>query len=214
MRRRNVKNVEVRIEAAKKNVIQSGKDYKGKWNELFGNDNPIYLEIGMGKGDFIIEHARTNPNINYIGLEKFASVLIQASDKLNDEHLPNLYLLFVDAEELDEIFDENEISQIYLNFSDPWPKARHAKRRLTSSKFLKNYQTILKDEGTIEFKTDNRELFEYSIVSMNNYGMNFLDLTFDLHHRDPEMYIIKTEYEKKFMAKGNPIYFIKTTFKK
>ena len=214
MRRRNVKNVEVRIEAAKKNVIQSGKDYKGKWNELFGNDNPIYLEIGMGKGDFIIEHARTNPNINYIGLEKFASVLIQASDKLNDEHLPNLYLLLVDAEELDEIFDENEISQIYLNFSDPWPKARHAKRRLTSSKFLKNYQTILKDEGIIEFKTDNRELFEYSIVSMNNYGMNFLDLTFDLHHRDPEMYIIKTEYEKKFMAKGNPIYFIKTTFKK
>ena len=214
MRRRNVKNVEGRIEAAKKNVIQSGKDYKGKWNELFGNDNPIYLEIGMGKGDFIIEHARTNPNINYIGLEKFASVLIQASDKLNDEHLPNLYLLLVDAEELDEIFDENEISQIYLNFSDPWPKARHAKRRLTSSKFLKNYQTILKDEGTIEFKTDNRELFEYSIVSMNNYGMNFLDLTFDLHHRDPEMYIIKTEYEKKFMAKGNPIYFIKTTFKK
>ena len=196
MRRRNVKNVEVRIEAAKKNVIQSGKDYKGKWNELFGNDNPIYLEIGMGKGDFIIEHARTNPNINYIGLEKFASVLIQASDKLNDEHLPNLYLLLVDAEELDEIFDVNEISQIYLNFSDPWPKARHAKRRLTSSKFLKNYQTILKDEGTIEFKTDNRELFEYSIVSMNNYGMNFLDLTFDLHHRDPEMYIIKTEYEK------------------
>ena len=214
MRRRNVKNVEVRIEAAKKNVIQSGKDYKGKWNELFGNDNPIYLEIGMGKGDFIIEHAKTNPNINYIGLEKFASVLIQASDKLNDEHLPNLYLLLVDAEELDEIFDVNEISQIYLNFSDPWPKARHAKRRLTSSKFLKNYQTILKDEGTIEFKTDNRELFEYSIVSMNNYGMNFLDLTFDLHHRDPELYIIKTEYEKKFMAKGNPIYFIKSTFKK
>ena len=214
MRRRNVINVEVRIEAAKKNVIQSGKDYKGKWNELFGNDNPIYLEIGMGKGDFIIEHAKTNPNINYIGLEKFASVLIQASDKLNDEHLPNLYLLLVDAEELDEIFDVNEISQIYLNFSDPWPKARHAKRRLTSSKFLKNYQTILKDEGTIEFKTDNRELFEYSIVSMNNYGMNFLDLTFDLHHRDPELYIIKTEYEKKFMAKGNPIYFIKSTFKK
>lgn len=214
MRRRNVKNVEVRIEAAKKNVIQSGKDYKGKWNELFGNDNPIYLEIGMGKGDFIIEHAKTNPNINYIGLEKFASVLIQASDKLNDEHLPNLYLLLVDAEELDEIFDVNEISQIYLNFSDPWPKARHAKRRLTSSKFLKNYQTILKDEGTIEFKTDNRELFEYSIVSMNNYEMNFLDLTFDLHHRDPELYIIKTEYEKKFMAKGNPIYFIKSSFKK
>ena len=214
MRRRNVKNVEVRIEAAKKNVIQSGKDYKGKWHTLFGNDNPIYLEIGMGKGDFIIEHAKTNPNINYIGLEKFASVLIQASDKLNDEHLSNLYLLLVDAEELDEIFDENEISQIYLNFSDPWPKARHAKRRLTSSKFLKNYQTILKDEGTIEFKTDNRELFEYSIVSMNNYGMNFLDLTFDLHHRDPELYIIKTEYEKKFMAKGNPIYFIKSSFKK
>ena len=214
MRRRNVKNVEVRIEAAKKNVIQSGKDYKGKWNELFGNDNPIYLEIGMGKGDFIIEHARTNPNINYIGLEKFASVLIQASDKLNDEHLPNLYLLLVDAEELTEIFEENEISQIFLNFSDPWPKARHAKRRLTSNRFLPNYQTILKDEGKIEFKTDNRELFEYSIVSMNNFGMTFLDLSFDLHNRDSEVYIIKTEYEKKFMAKGNPIYFLQSTFKK
>lgn len=213
MRRRNVKNVDVRIENASLNVITNGQVHKGKWHELFGNNNPIYLEIGMGKGDFIIEHAKTNPNINYIGLEKFPSVLIQAADKLNNEHLPNLYLLLVDADTLAEIFEESEISQIFLNFSDPWPKARHAKRRLTSEKFLKNYKKILKADGVIEFKTDNRELFEYSIVSMNNYGMKFLDLTFDLHHRDPEVYIIKTEYEKKFMAKGNPIYFIKTTFK-
>ncbi len=214
MRRRNVKNADQRIKDASLNVITEGQVHKGTWSKLFGNDNPIHLEIGMGKGDFIIEHAKTNPNINYIGLEKFPSVLIQAADKLADTHLDNLYLLLVDAATLDEIFDVHEIDKIYLNFSDPWPKARHAKRRLTSSSFLKHYQKILKPEGLIEFKTDNRPLFEYSIVSMNNYGMEFLDLTFDLHNRNVGEYIIKTEYEKKFIAKGNPIYFIQTKFKK
>jgi len=214
MRRRNVKNADQRIKDASLNVITEGKEHKGSWSKLFGNNNPIHLEIGMGKGDFIIEHARTNPNVNYIGLEKFPSVLIQAADKLNDTHLDNLYLLLVDAATLDEIFEKHEIDKIYLNFSDPWPKARHAKRRLTSSNFLKNYEHILKQDGLIEFKTDNRPLFEYSIVSMNNYGMEFLDLSFDLHNRNVDEYIIKTEYEKKFMAKGNPIYFIQTKFKK
>ena len=214
MRRRNVKNADQRIKDASLNVITEGKEHKGSWSKLFGNNNPIHLEIGMGKGDFIIEHAKTNPNVNYIGLEKFPSVLIQAADKLNDTHLDNLYLLLVDAATLDEIFESHEIDKIYLNFSDPWPKARHAKRRLTSSSFLKNYEQILKTDGLIEFKTDNRPLFEYSIVSMNNYGMEFLDLSFDLHNRNVDEYIIKTEYEKKFMAKGNPIYFIQTKFKK
>ena len=214
MRRRNVKNADQRIKDASLNVITEGKEHKGSWSKLFGNNNPIHLEIGMGKGDFIIEHARTNPNVNYIGLEKFPSVLIQAADKLNDTHLDNVYLLLVDAATLDEIFESHEIDKIYLNFSDPWPKARHAKRRLTSSSFLKNYEQILKTDGLIEFKTDNRPLFEYSIVSMNNYGMEFLDLSFDLHNRNVDEYIIKTEYEKKFMAKGNPIYFIQTKFKK
>lgn len=214
MRRRNVKNADQRIKDASLNVITEGKEHKGSWNKLFGNNNPIHLEIGMGKGDFIIEHAKTNPNVNYIGLEKFPSVLIQAADKLNDIHLDNLYLLLVDAATLDEIFEKQEIDKIYLNFSDPWPKARHAKRRLTSSSFLKNYEQILKKDGLIEFKTDNRPLFEYSIVSMNNYGMEFLDLSFDLHNRNIDEYIIKTEYEKKFIAKGNPIYFIQTKFKK
>lgn len=214
MRRRNVKNADQRIKDASLNVITEGKEHKGSWSKLFGNNNPIHLEIGMGKGDFIIEHARTNPNVNYIGLEKFPSVLIQAADKLSDTHLNNLYLLLVDAATLDEIFEKHEIDKIYLNFSDPWPKARHAKRRLTSSNFLKNYEQILKQDGLIEFKTDNRPLFEYSIVSMNNYGMEFLELSFDLHNRNVDEYIIKTEYEKKFMAKGNPIYFIQTKFKK
>ena len=213
MRRRNVKNIDTRIESAKLNVITDTTINKGKWHELFGNDNPIYLEIGMGKGDFIIEHAKTNPNINYIGLEKFPSVLIQASDKLGDVHLDNLYLMVADATNLLDMFEENEISKIYLNFSDPWPKARHAKRRLTSDSFLKNYKVILKNTGDIEFKTDNRELFEYSVMSINNNNMFIKDLTFDLHHRSEE-YIIKTEYEKKFMAKGNPIYFINADFKK
>ena len=192
MRRRNVKNAEARIESASLNVITDGTVHKGKWHELFKNDKPIHLEIGMGKGDFIIEHAKTNPNVNYIGLEKFPSVLIQAADKLGDTHLDNLYLLLVDAATLEEIFEENEIDKIYLNFSDPWPKARHAKRRLTSSSFLKSYQKILKEKGLVEFKTDNRELFEYSVQSMNNYGMEILDLTFDLHHRNIDEYIIKT----------------------
>ena len=207
MRRRNVKNAKQRVESHPELVILNPKDYKGKWNTLFKNDNPIYLEIGMGKGKFLLEHAKSNPNINYIGLEKFDSVIVQAVEKIYPCNLNNILLLNVDAEELLDIFDENEISKIFLNFSDPWPKNRHEKRRLSHANFLNKYQKILK--GDIEMKTDNRELFEFSLISFNENKWKFEDLSLDLHHRNEDEKIITTEYEDRFTSKGNVIYFVK-----
>ena len=207
MRRRNVKNAKQRVESHPELVILNPKDYKGKWNTLFKNDNPIYLEIGMGKGKFLLEHAKSNPNINYIGLEKFDSVIVQAVEKIYPCNLKNILLLNVDAEELLDIFDEDEISKIFLNFSDPWPKNRHEKRRLSHANFLNRYQKILK--GDIEMKTDNRELFEFSLISFNENKWKFEELSLDLHHRNEDEKIITTEYEDRFTSKGNVIYFVK-----
>ena len=207
MRRRNVKNAKQRVESHPELVILNPKDYKGKWNTLFKNDNPIYLEIGMGKGKFLLEHAKSNTNINYIGLEKFDSVIVQAVEKIYPCNLNNILLLNVDAEELLDIFDENEISKIFLNFSDPWPKNRHEKRRLSHANFLNRYQKILK--GDIEMKTDNRELFEFSLMSFNENRWKFEELSLDLHHRNEDEKIITTEYEDRFTSKGNVIYFVR-----
>ena len=206
MRRRNVHNAHERLLNAAPLVVLEPTNYKGKWQSLFGNDNEIHLEIGMGKGKFIIELARRNPNINYLGLEKYESVLIQACDKLKDNYPSNLHFICFDANNLNELFKEKEIKKLYLNFSDPWPKSRHAKRRLTSSIFLNQYKTII--DGEIEFKTDNRPLFEYSIISLNDFHATFLDLSLDLHSREED--IITTEYEDKFSQKG-VIYFIRFT---
>ena len=204
MRRRNVKNAKQRVENHPELVILNPKDYKGKWSNLFNNNNPIYLEIGMGKGKFLLEHAKTNPNINYIGIEKFDSVIVQAVEKIYPLELKNIKLINVDAEELLDIFEENEISQIFLNFSDPWPKNRHEKRRLSHQNFLERYQVIL--NGNIQMKTDNRELFEFSLKSFNQNNWNFQDISLDLHSR--EEYIITTEYEDRFTQKGNVIYYV------
>lgn len=214
MRRRNVKNAKGRIEEHQELVVLNPKDYKGKWHTLFGNDNPIYLEIGMGKGKFIKEHAQTNPNINYIGLEKFDSVIVQAVEKIYPLELTNIKLINADAEELLEMFDEKELSKIFLNFSDPWPKNRHTKRRLTHAQFLNRYQTIL--DGSIEMKTDNRGLFEFSLISFNQNNWDFMNLTLDLHNQeeDSQTKIITTEYEDKFLKKGNNIYFIEVKKRK
>lgn len=209
MRRRNAKNAHERVQARDGLMVLDPSLYKGKWREFFGNDNPIYLEIGMGKGKFIIEHARRNPNINYIGIEKFEGVIIQACDKLKENEPKNLHLVAGDATNLLNWFEKNEITKIFLNFSDPWPKSRHAKRRLTYKTYLDMYKVI--SNGEIEFKTDNRELFEFSLVSLNENNWKFLDLTFDLHKKEED--IITTEYEDKFSAKGNPIYFVRTKYK-
>lgn len=188
-------------------VVIEPTEFKNNWKSIFGNDNPIYIEIGMGKGDFIYENARRNPNINYIGIEKFPSVLAAAINKINSqvEKVSNLRLMRYDAIELNDVFGENEVDKIFLNFSDPWPKSRHAKRRLTSSKFLDVYHKILKNQGTIEFKTDNRGLFEYSIISFNQYPLDLEYISLDLHNSDENEENIMTEYERKFCTKG-PIY--------
>ena len=205
MRLRNVKGAKELIESSKY-VILNYKDYKGKYNNLFENDNPIYIEIGMGKGKFIIENAFKYPNINFIGIEKYDSVVVRAIQKLEDINLPNLKIIRMDALEIDEVF-AHEISKIYLNFSDPWPKDRHANRRLSSNIFLKKYGVIFKDDKNIVMKTDNRKLFEYSVKSFVDYGYKISDLSLDLHN-DYYPDNIMTEYEEKFVSKGNQIYMI------
>lgn len=207
MRLRKIKNAEVRLRDNLGLFIEEPSLLKGKWQEKFNNNNPIYIEIGMGKGKFIIEHAKKNKDVNYIGIEKYDSVLIKGVEKAALEKLNNIYFLNVDAINLNNYFEQEEIDKIYLNFSDPWPKNRHVKRRLTSEAFLKVYETILNKQGDIEFKTDNIGLFEFSVVEFNRLGYQFLEFSCDLHRFGDD--IITTEYEDKFMSQGNPIYYIK-----
>ena len=189
-------------------VIDEPEALKGRWQEEFGNENPIYAEIGMGKGRFIIESAKRHPERNYIGIEMYSSVLVRAVQKLEKEEreIENLRLLRIDARDLASCFDQDEIAGIYLNFSDPWPKDRHAKRRLPGKEFLKLYDRILQPEGRIEFKTDNKSLFEFALEQLPLAGWKSEYVTFDLH-ADAEMMKdnVLTEYEEKFAAKGNPI---------
>ena len=182
-----------------KYIINLPKDNIGCWNKVFNNDNPIHLEIGMGKGKFILENAIKNPNINYIGIEKFDSAISRAIKKIDSYDLSNLKLIRCDAKELNEIFSK-EIDVIYLNFSDPWPKDRHEKRRLTDKQFLKIYDDVFKDEHIIILKTDNRKFFEYSLKSLVSYGYKIDEISLDLH-KDKED-IITTEYEEKYMNIG------------
>ena len=192
-------------------VVHDEKSMKGKWKDFFGNDNPIYIEIGMGKGDFITQLCQLDKDNVYIGIEVSPPVLALAIKKLkryeeeNNIRLDNLYFMSEDAATLSEIFEEHQIEKIYLNFSDPWPKKKHTKRRLTHENFLNVYKEILREHGEIEFKTDNRGLFEYSLVSMQNYGLRFKEVYLDLHQTD--IFNIETEYEKKFSPFG-PIYKI------
>lgn len=188
-------------------VIHEPEKAKGKWNELFGNDHPIRIEVGMGKGRFICELAQNNPDINYIGIEKYSSVLLRALQKMEENPLPNLLFIRMDAENIAEVFDQEEIDRIYLNFSDPWPKDRHAKRRLPSREFLARYDRFLKKDGVLEFKTDNKDLFDFALDELIPAGWKALKVTYDLHH-DKEMMEgnVMTEYEEKFSSKGNPIY--------
>ncbi len=206
MRLRNIKGSREMI-ADSPYTIDNPAQYKGKWHEFFGNDAPIRIEVGMGKGKFISTLAMQNPDINYIGIEKYSSVLIRAIDKRIENNIENLYFLRFDAVDILDIFDEGEIDRIYLNFSDPWPKDRHAKRRLTSKEYLKKYDVILKKDGIVEFKTDNDDLFSFSLEEVPLAGWEIVAQTFDLH-KTPEMMEgnVMTEYEEKFSALGNPIH--------
>lgn len=205
MRLRNVKGAKEKIEKSKYIILEYEK-YKGKFNEIFDNDNEICIEIGTGKGKFIRQMAINNPNINYIGIEKFDSVIVRALEKVEDEVIPNLKYIRMDANEIDNVFSK-EIDTIYLNFSDPWPKARHQNRRLTSINFLKKYDKLFKNSKKIIFKTDNRHLFEFSVQSFTDYGYTIDSICLNLYEEDLTENVA-TEYEEKFSKKGMPIYKI------
>jgi len=203
MRLRNIKGAHDII-GKSSYLISNYQEYKGNFKSIFGNDNKIEIEIGMGKGDFIIEKAKRNPHINFIGIEKYATVLVSAMKKLEDEDLPNLRIINMDASFINDVF-ENEISKVYLNFSDPWPKKKHSDRRLTSKIFLNKYSKIFENTMVIEMKTDNRNLFEYSLVSLSEFGYILKEVSLDLYKGDVEDNV-QTEYEKKFVSLGMPIY--------
>ena len=188
-------------------AINDPSSYKGRWaGDIFGNTYPIHIEVGMGKGKFITTLAALHPDINYVGIEKYSSVLIRALEKMEEDPLPNLKFIRMDAEDIESVFSENEIDRIYLNFSDPWPKDRHAKRRLPSKRFLERFANILSHDGVIEFKTDNRELFDFALEEAPAAGWKIISSTYDLHN-DPVLSEgnIMTEYEEKFSGLGNPI---------
>lgn len=205
MRLRNIPGAREKIQESPW-VVQDPDTQRGIWQQKFEHNHPIHLEIGTGKGRFITQLAAEHPEINYVGIEKFSSVLIRALEKQDELELSNLLFIRGDAENITGYFDKSEVDKIYLNFSDPWPKKRYAKRRLTSGQFLSRYNQILAEEGTIEFKTDNRELFDWSVEQVPSSPFAIRQITYDLH-ADPVMNEgnIQTEYEEKFSAKGNKI---------
>ena len=206
MRLRNIPGANEAV-AASPYCIQDAAEHRGQWHAFFENDHPIHIEIGMGKGRFLMDLAALHPEINYIGIERYTSVLLRAVQKMDTLQLPNVHFLCEDAAKLPEIFAPEEVDRIYLNFSDPWPKARHARRRLTSPDFFARYDKVLVQDGQVEFKTDNRDLFDFSVESLGEsetWGIS--ECTYDLHH-DEIMNVgnIMTEYEEKFSSMDHPI---------
>lgn len=194
--------------AASRYVVQEAvqPDLPGTWKDIFGNNNPIHIEIGMGKGKFIHTMAKEHPEINYVGIEKYSSVLLRAIQKMERDEVQNLKFLRMDAEDIAVVFGPGEVDRIYLNFSDPWPKDRHARRRLPSREFLDRYDVILKKEGRLEFKTDNRDLFDFAVRELELVGWKAEVITYDLHSDEVLMQgNVMTEYEEKYSALGNPI---------
>lgn len=205
MRQRNKPWAKDKLAEYPQYVISEPEKYKGKWKEAFDNDQPLHIEIGTGKGRFITGMAKANPEINYIGIELADSVIVTALDRIIEDELPNVKLLNVNANDLRDYFEKGEVDRVYLNFSDPWPKKRHAKRRLTYKSFLEIYENILGDKGEIHFKTDNQGLFESSLMSFSEYGMLLTFVSLDLHNSDYEGNIM-TEYEEKFSSRGSRIF--------
>lgn len=201
--------------AAHPEIVTVRPDNQIDWAKRFENPaNPIEIEVGSGKGQFIVEHAKKNPAINFVAVELQTTAAGMILQKQLAEKLPNLQLLLGNGNLVDTNFSAHSVQKVYLNFSDPWPKTRHEKRRLTYKTFLQSYENILIPDGTLELKTDNRGSFEYSLVSMNNYGMHFDFVSLDLHHTEIDFENIMTEYEEKFAAKGNPIYTLHAHFNK
>ena len=212
MRLRNIPGSREAI-AQNRWCIHESEHTKGQWHTIFGNQNPLHIEIGMGKGKFIMALARQNPQINYVGIEKYSSVLLRALQKMEAEPLENIRFIRMDAENICEMFDHEEVAQIYLNFSDPWPKDRHAKRRLTSHQFFERYQQILASNGTVEFKTDNTALFDFSLEEVKEAGWKLDAFTRNLHQDNTMMEgNVMTEYEERFSKMGNPIYKLIASF--
>jgi len=212
MRLRNVKRAFNRINDYDK-LITDPIEYKGKWHTYFNNNNPIHIEIGMGRGRFLIEKAKKNPTINYIGFEKFTVVLVKSLENIKGEaQMENLCVVRYDAQDILELFDENEVARVYLNFSDPWPKERHFKRRLTYRDFLNKYKVILRPEGLLCFKTDNEPLFDFTLEEMNTLGMNIVKETRNLHGSPWVQDNIMTEYEEKFTKEGIAINMVEACY--
>ncbi|MFS0723381.1 tRNA (guanosine(46)-N7)-methyltransferase TrmB [Paenibacillus sp. 1P07SE] len=213
MRLRGRKGIRESLEAQPELVVLDAKGYKGRWREFFGNDNPIYIELGMGKGRFISQMSGQNPQHNYIGVDMYDELLRRASEKARavweekgEERPPNLALLRANIEDIESMFDPGEIRRIYLNFSDPWPKSKHARRRLTHPRFLAKYAALLDEHGDIQFKTDSRSLFEFSLNSFAEMELLMHNISLDLHQDGIREDLVLTEYESKFIDKGQPIY--------
>lgn len=204
MRLRNIPGAEEAI-LNSEYCIKNPEEQKGHWQDCFDKVQPLHIEIGMGKGRFIMDMAALHPDINYIGIERYSSVLLRALQKMELNPLPNIKFICMDAADIAEVFAKDEVDRIYLNFSDPWPKDRHAKRRLTSTRFLERYNNILTPEGRVMFKTDNKDLFDFSLEQVEEAGWILENHTYDLHHSEYNEGNVMTEYEEKFSAKGNPI---------
>lgn len=204
MRLRNIRGAREAM-AESDFTVNEPEENKGRWRQFFGNGNPIQLEIGTGKGRFLTTLAAENPAVNYIGIEKYSSVLLRALEKQQELQLPNIVFIRMDAERIEDVFDRGEIDKIYLNFSDPWPKERHAKRRLTSRQYFARYNNILRKDGTVEFKTDNRVLFDFSVEEVKEAGWKLDAVTYDLHNSDMNEGNIMSEYEIRFSRGGTPI---------
>lgn len=214
MRQRTVKNLEERLEQNSSFVIENPREAKGRWAEIFGNRNPVYLEIGCGKGQFILTQAERNPQANFIAVEGQANVILRAMEKAEAAELSNLRLFIDFVNDLNDYFEPGELAGVYLNFSDPWPKARHDKRRLTYHKRLENYFQVMGEDGFVEFKTDNEGLFEFTLEEIQllaEKGLEMAEMTRDLHGTDSQLESrqVTTEYEDKFRAAGKNINYVK-----
>ena len=211
MRMRKKKNCAARIERCGDIRITDPENHKGNWNEVFGNDNPIHVEIGCGKGSFVVGMAKLHPDVNFIAIEKVEDVIVMAMEKAIANEVSNVRFMDLDAERIEDFFEKGEIKRIYLNFSDPWKKSKQAKRRLTHKNFLDRYKKVLNSGDYIWFKTDNQKLFEFSLNSFCDEGFKLQNITLDLHNSGFEGNVV-TEYEQRFMDLGQPIYRLEATF--